>query len=190
MSDPPSAVTIRPYEERDRRAVQELFVRINRELAPEHLRGQFEDYIRRSLAKEIDVIADYYGARDGGFWVANDGRAGALIGMFGLERVDADTAELRRMYVAPQARRRGIARMMLAHAEEVCGDRGYRRLVLSTSELQQAALALYRAADFRFVREETAAGQTNKTVGAGLRRFHFEKELDRPPRDVPFCRPM
>jgi ribosomal protein S18 acetylase RimI-like enzyme len=54
---------------------------------------------------------------------------------------------------------------------------GYGRLVLSTSELQQAALAFYRAAGYRLVREETAVAETNKTVGAGLRRFHFDKAV-------------
>ena len=50
------------------------------------------------------------------------------------------------------------------------------RLDLSTSELQDAALSLYRSVGYRLVREEVAA-TSNKTVGAGIRRFYFEKTL-------------
>jgi putative acetyltransferase len=100
-----------------------------------------------------------------------------MLGMFGLERAGERTAELRRMYVAPAARRKGVARMMLTHAERVCRETGCDKLVLSTSELQPAALALYRASGFELVREEVAQARTNKTVGSGLRRFHFEKHL-------------
>ena len=103
---------------------------------------------------------------------------GHLLGMFGIERHDPITAELRRMYVAPDMRRRGIARAMLIHAEIACRDAGYRHLVLSTSELQPAAIALYEAMSFRLVREEVAIAASNKTVGGNLRRFHFAKDLN------------
>jgi len=81
------------------------------------------------------------------------------------------------MYVDPAARRAGIGRRMLCFAEEECRRRGAARLDLSTAEIQEAALALYRNAGYRLVREEIAETASNKTVGAGLRRFHFEKWL-------------
>jgi GNAT superfamily N-acetyltransferase len=175
--EPAQNITIRRYADGDHHAVRELFIRTNLELAPAHMREQFASYVARSLAEEIDIIESYYAQHRGSFWVAIDGADGALLGMFGLEQADAQSMELRRMYVAPRARRRGIAARMLVHAEAVARADGYRRLVLSTSELQQAALAFYQAAGYRLIREETALAETNKTVGAGLRRFHFEKAL-------------
>jgi putative acetyltransferase len=168
---------IRRYEERDAPAVRALFIEVNRELAPVAMREAFERYIAQSLAEEIDRIPAYYAERGGSFWVAEEA-AGAIIGTFGLERADEQTAELRRMYVARAARRRGIGRLLLAHAERACSQAGYDRLVLSTAELQHAALGLYRASGYRLVREETAATASNKTVGSGLKRFHFEKHLN------------
>jgi ribosomal protein S18 acetylase RimI-like enzyme len=72
--------------------------------------------------------------------------------------------ELRRMYVDPLARRQGIARQMLQFAENECCRRRVKRLELSTAEIQQAALALYRNAGYRLVRVETAEALSNKTV--------------------------
>jgi putative acetyltransferase len=85
--------------------------------------------------------------------------------------------ELRRMYVAPGLRRRGIARKMLAFAEDECRRRNRRQLQLSTSELQKDALALYRNAGYESVCEEIADAASNKTVGGGIRRYHFTKRL-------------
>lgn len=166
---------IRVYEDRDKQPVRELFVRVNRAMAPDALRAEFEAYIVRSLGEEIDCIPAYYAERAGGFWVAED--SDALVGMYGLERISQDAIELRRMYVAPEMRRRGIARALLEHAELQCHRIGARILTLSTSEVQQAALGLYRNAGFHLVGEETSSGMTHKTLGGGLRRFYFQKSL-------------
>jgi putative acetyltransferase len=66
---------------------------------------------------------------------------------------------------------------MLEQAEQTCRDAGTPTLTLSTSELQPAALAFYRKSGYRLTREETAAAQTNKTIGGNIRRFYFEKAL-------------
>ena len=152
-----------------------MFVAVNRLLAPLHMRNAFEVYIERSLAEEIDRISAYYGERNGGFWVAV--RDDEVIGMFGLETTGPAIFELRRMYVAPSARRTGVARAMLEFAENECRGRNARKLELSTSELQPAALELYRRTGYRQVREVVAEQASNKTLGGGIRRYHFEKDL-------------
>ena len=85
--------------------------------------------------------------------------------------------ELRRMYVDPSARRSGIARLMLQFAEAECRRLDMRRLELSTSELQPAALELYRHAGYRLLNEAVAEQASNKTLGGGIRRYYFEKIL-------------
>jgi GNAT superfamily N-acetyltransferase len=166
---------VRPFREADAAAVRDLFIAVNRELAPPAMHDAFEDYIARSLAEEIDRISDYYAERDGGFWVAL--RASCVVGNFGLERIGSDAMELRRMYVAPAARRGGIARGMLGFAEAETRRFGARRLELSTSELQPAAVELYRRAGYRLMHEAVAVEPSNKTVGSGVRRYYLQKEL-------------
>ncbi len=174
-------IAIRTYELNDHAPVRALFVKVNEYLAPAHLRDAFQAYIERSLAEEIDRIPDYYAQRRGGFWVAEvrrDDATSQIVGMFGLEQVAPGMAELRRMYVDPAARRMGLGRTMLDAAERETRQLGCHSLTLSTSELQGPALALYRGSGYRLVREEIAQGTgTLKTVGAGLRRFYFEKSL-------------
>ena len=168
-------IEIRAISPPDAAAVRELFIRVNRLLAPAHMVEAFESYIARSLAEEIDRLADYYSSRNGGFWVAVDDDE--VVGMFGLEASGEHAMELRRMYVAPGFRRRRIARKMLAFAEDECRRRNRLRLQLSTSELQKDALALYRNAGYESEREEIAEVTSNKTVGGGIRRYHFTKGL-------------
>src|SRR4029077_13010190 len=157
----------------DATAVRELFMKVNRLLAPADLREAFEIYIARSLAEEIGKVSDYYRERGGGFWVAVDGRK--IVGMFGLESSSDGAMELRRMYVDPDFRRRGIARIMLDFAEEECRRRHRPRINLSTSELQREALAFYQNAGYERVGEELATVASNKTLGGGIRRYYFTK---------------
>jgi putative acetyltransferase len=60
----------------------------------------------------------------------------------------ADLAELKRMYVRPAARGRGIADALLAHIETVTRHAGLTRLCLETGDRQLAAIRVYRRAGF------------------------------------------
>ncbi|MCS0639329.1 GNAT family N-acetyltransferase [Streptomyces sp. LP05-1] len=52
-------------------------------------------------------------------------------------------AELKRMYVIPEARGRGLARRVLAELEEDARAAGRVRMVLETGDMQPEAIALY-----------------------------------------------
>ena len=166
---------IRDFSTDDAAAVRDLFIRVNRLLAPADRKDAFEIYIARSLTEEIDRVSEYYSERNGGFWVAVEGEG--IVGMFGLEPSGEAAMELRRMYIDPDFRRRGIARKMLDFAEQQCRRRQRPRMDLSTSELQQEALALYRNAGYALVREEVVEAASHKTLGGGIRRYYFTKAL-------------
>lgn len=51
--------------------------------------------------------------------------------------------EIKRMFVSPSVRGRGVARRLLAFLEEVAKEKGCRRFVLETGYLQTEALSLY-----------------------------------------------
>jgi GNAT superfamily N-acetyltransferase len=52
-------------------------------------------------------------------------------------------AEVKRMYVEPASRRRGIAALVLTELERTAAVAGYRQLVLNSGARQPEALALY-----------------------------------------------
>ncbi len=82
----------------------------------------------------------------GAFLVAyGDGRA---VACGAIRREDAHTAEIKRMYVAPAARGRGIGRAVLAALEAEGHRLGVSRIVLETGVRQQEALALYASVGF------------------------------------------
>ena len=153
-----------------------LFREFMWELTPPVLRAEFQSYIERAIHDELGRIEEYYFGRDGqGFWVVGEER---VVGMVGVERHEDDAGELRRMAVEKALRRKGFGRELLATAEVFCRDCGYRRVVLSTSELQVAAMRLYESSGYRLVRKEEAAPASHKSVGAGLTRYHYEKVLE------------
>ncbi len=73
---------------------------------------------------------------------------GAAVGCGAVRFLDAVTAEVKRMFVDPAVRGRGIAAAILAELEAFARGAGAERLVLETGERQHAALVLYARAGF------------------------------------------
>jgi GNAT superfamily N-acetyltransferase len=59
------------------------------------------------------------------------------------------TAEIKRMYVGPGARRRGMARVVLLHLETTARDAGADLMVLETGVEQPEAIALYTSSGYQ-----------------------------------------
>jgi GNAT superfamily N-acetyltransferase len=77
--------------------------------------------------------------------------AGAPVCAGGVKRLDDEAAEIKRMYVVPSARRRGIARVLLRALEDAARDLGYRVVRLDTGPRQPHAQALYEASGYRAI---------------------------------------
>ena len=68
-----------------------------------------------------------------------------------LRRRDETTAEVRRMFVRRDARRRGVGRALRAELVSEARRLGYKRLVLETGCRQQPAMKLYESFGFRVI---------------------------------------
>ncbi|NLF05492.1 MAG: GNAT family N-acetyltransferase [Actinomycetales bacterium] len=60
-----------------------------------------------------------------------------------VEAFGEGVGELKRMYVVPEHRRKGLSRIVLRELEKIALERGLRRLVLETGVLQPEAIGLY-----------------------------------------------
>ena len=73
---------------------------------------------------------------------------GTPVGCGAVRKLDETTGELKRMFVDPAMRGRGVGRALLDALERDAAALGVRRLVLETGERQVEALALYRRSGF------------------------------------------
>ncbi|KQS63967.1 GNAT family N-acetyltransferase [Modestobacter sp. Leaf380] len=74
---------------------------------------------------------------------------GTPVGCGALRPLEPGVAELKRMYVAPPARGRGLSRLVLTGLEDVARERGWGTLRLETGPLQHEAIALYERSGYR-----------------------------------------
>jgi putative acetyltransferase len=135
---------IRPVEAKDVAAVVELVRTTLAEFGITFGLGAATD-------DQLLQLPASYTADGGAFFVAVEGDT--LIGTAGVAPVAPGVFELRKMYLRPAARGKGVGQQLfdacLAHVRA----RGGRRLVLDTTEQMTAAIAFYERNGF--VRDDT-----------------------------------
>jgi putative acetyltransferase len=82
----------------------------------------------------------------GTFVVARE--AGRAVGCGAIRLLDPTTAEVKRMYVEPEDRGKGVGSAVLASLEAAARQLGAQRVVLETGVHQEAAISLYRRTGF------------------------------------------
>jgi GNAT superfamily N-acetyltransferase len=129
-------LTLRP-EPLDSPAARRLILALNAELS-----GRYPE----AGANHFELDPEEVGPGRGAFLVAY--ADGEPVGCGAVRRLDAGTAEIKRMFVVPELRGRGIAGRVLAALEDQARALGVRRLVLETGVRQPEAIALYRRFGF------------------------------------------
>ncbi|MGS2617548.1 GNAT family N-acetyltransferase [Micromonospora sp. LZ34] len=73
---------------------------------------------------------------------------GRAVACGGIQALDAGTGEVKRMYVRPAYRGRGIARQLLAALEELAFRQGHETVCLETGTYLPAAIGLYTSCGY------------------------------------------
>lgn len=97
----------------------------------------------------VDIHRTYRDSGAGNFWVVSEG--GKVVGCIGVLQLALDHYELRRMYVHPAHRGRGIAQHLLETVFEWATRRGVAHLWLETNEAWHAAHHIYEKHGFESV---------------------------------------
>ena len=116
------------------------------------------DVRRLTAAQQAELRARYEGGQEPGtppsaadvavVLLARDA-GGEALGCGALRPLEDGVAEIKRMYVAPAARGRGLSKLVLAGLEAAARDRGWTTLRLETGPRQPEAVALYEGAGYR-----------------------------------------
>lgn len=99
---------------------------------------------------------------------------GTALGCGALRELGGGAAEVKRMYVAPVARGRGVSRSVLAGLEAGARARGWAVLRLETGPLQPEAVGLYTGAGYRAIGAFGSYAGDPDAAGS----LFFEKVLD------------
>jgi GNAT superfamily N-acetyltransferase len=83
------------------------------------------------------------------FFIIRDN--GTAVGCGGIKIFGSDYGEIKRMYVRPQFRGLGFAKLMLEHLADYARSRGVSLLRLETGIAQQDAIALYERSGFQSI---------------------------------------
>lgn len=134
----------------------------------------FEELDRRfptgfEVGDALDDAALRLRPPDGACLLAREGIDVVACG--GLQRIDASTAEIKRMWVAEAARGLGLGRRLLGALEGEAVRLGHRRVVRDTNPVLLEAIALYESAGYqpteRYNDNPWAGRWFTKDLGAG-----------------------
>lgn len=68
-----------------------------------------------------------------------------------IKKYNFETMEVKRMYVIPQARRKGMARKLLTHLEEWAKTLNYKKCILETGKRQVEAVQFYHNTGYTLI---------------------------------------
>ena len=142
------------------------------------------DVQRLTAAQQVELRSRYDGVGEPGtppsaadvsvVLVARD-HDGTAVGCGALRRLGDDVAELKRMYVVPEARGRGVSKALLRGLEDAAAARGWSTLRLETGPRQPEAIGLYERAGYRPI----AAFGVYADAADAEHSLFYERVLDR-----------
>jgi putative acetyltransferase len=118
-----------------------------RRLFREYERFLDVDLCFQSFEEELAGLPGKYGPPDGVLLMAMDGRQ--VAGCVALRKLEDGVCEMKRLYLRPQYRRRGLGRLLAERILSEAAALGYRVMRLDTLDKLKEAMGLYEAMGFR-----------------------------------------
>jgi GNAT superfamily N-acetyltransferase len=155
----PSAVSIRDFRPADRAAVTVIVHSVLREygLQPDGA----------SVDADLDDIPGHYFDRGGVFRVLAD-QNGRVVGCGGLRPLRGGSVELRKMYLLPALRGRGLGRRLLEDLIAAARRLGFSRVELETASVLREAIGLYRSFGFKPVKRANLVSRCDQAYALDL----------------------
>ena len=107
------------------------------------LGGSIPNYVRNSIEKMV------FHPPDGIFFIIKDDDN--MVGMGALKKLKPKIGEIKRMYVRPSYRRRGIGKKLLEKLLEKAKEFQYSVVRLDSANYMKSAHRVYEALDFKYI---------------------------------------
>ena len=104
------------------------------------------DLCFQSFEEELRQLDEMYALPNGGIFLMKEEEL--FTGCIAVRRKDAETAELKRMYIQPAYRRAGAGNMLLQKALSLAKELGYKKIRLDTLATMVPAISLYKKVGF------------------------------------------
>ena len=133
---------------------------VARRLVQEYAASLDFDLCFQDFAHELETLASEYGPPRGHFVLAN--WSGAFVGCGGFRQLADSACEMKRVYVAPGHRGKGIGQAIAEALVVQARHAGYTTMLLDTLPSMGAAQHIYQALGFT----QTSAYRHNPVAGA------------------------
>ena len=160
-------LTLRAATNRDREAIETLVFGVLAEYGLKPDPGTTDSDLRNIEVSYIEC---------GGMFDVLVDENGQLVGSVGLCPVSRSVCELRKMYLAAPARRRGYGRCLLERALSRARELGFTRVVLETASVLREAVALYERYGFRRYTPEHVAARCDAAYFSTCRQHRPSRE--------------
>lgn len=113
------------------------------------LSALFDDYLVDIDGEEKDFFAFYNNVHLDTVLVVYDNSG--VVGCGAFKKFDEHTAEIKRMFVHPNHRNKGIAKFVLTELELWANDLGFTSFILETSPKLTSAIAMYEKTGYQLI---------------------------------------
>ncbi|HIK30584.1 MAG TPA: GNAT family N-acetyltransferase [Oscillatoriales cyanobacterium M59_W2019_021] len=133
--------TIRDWEPRDRQAVSQLIGSVLGEYGL--------GWDPRGADRDVVEVERFYRATGGEFWVVED--RDEIVGTSGYYPVERGNkaVEIRKMYLLPSVRGRGLGRFLLDRLERSIAAGGFQTIWIETASVLVEAIQLYESSGYQ-----------------------------------------
>ena len=160
-----NSITIRPITAQDDQAIAEI---VRQNLKAYHLDIPGTAY----FDPELDCLSEYYSAQpDRRRYFIADQQDGTVIGGVGIAEFSGfeHCAELQKLYLADEAKGKGLGKQLMQTAEQYAKAAGYRLLYLETHTNLETAIGLYEKLGFHQIEKPAAV------LHSTMNRFYLKQ---------------
>jgi len=114
--------------------------------------------------RDVVAVSDHYWEVGGEFWLVEE--AGMVMGTAAFYPLEgrADVAEIRKMYLLPSVRGKGLGRWLLGFLEDRARERGFHYARLETAAALREAIALYESAGYTTAPDSVATRRCDRVL--------------------------